>query len=263
MAVIRDIPFAEYPGFRPVTLDLHLPEQDAAASGPVPVILQLHGGGWRVGRRGVFTPHVSEADSFGRIVAAGFAVVAADYRLSGEAVYPAQLEDVHKALAWILDHGPDHGLDPTRIVLWGGSAGSTLAALTAFSTTVPLRGVIAWYGVSDLTAMAQHPNEGDGPTREDQWLGTPVLEAPELARAASPAAQARTGAPPFYLAHGADDTYVPVDQSRRLMLALLAVGVDAHLDVVPAAGHFWLGKDDTSEQFDAAIAFARSVSEAG
>jgi dipeptidyl aminopeptidase/acylaminoacyl peptidase len=86
-----------------------------------------------------------------------------------------------------------------------------------------------------------------------------VLEALELARTASPAMQAHAGSAPFHLAHGEDDTYVPVDQSRRLMLALLAVGVDAHLDVVPAAGHFWLGKDDTTEQFDAAIEFARSV----
>ena len=89
--VLRDVVFAERTGFRPLSLDLHLP---AGTGEAVPVVLFLHGGGWRLGSRRTFVPRLAEAESFGRITAAGFAVASADYRLSGEARFPAQVEDV-------------------------------------------------------------------------------------------------------------------------------------------------------------------------
>jgi acetyl esterase/lipase len=257
--VLRDVVFAEYPGFRPLSLDLHLPDGDE----PFPVILQLHGGGWRVGTRSVFTPLVPEERSFGRITAAGLAVVAADYRLSGEATYPAQVDDVERALEWIAAHGPEDGLDPERVVLWGGSAGGTLAALLAFRHPGRVRGVIDWYGVSDLPAMAAVTAGRDavGQSREDLWLGAPVASIPEVARAASPAHGVVSGAPPFLLAHGLDDTDVPIAQSESFAEALRSAGVEVELHAVPGAGHFWrdLSEEVTDDLFDEAIDFARRV----
>lgn len=258
--VLRDITFAEYPGFRPVSLDLHRPADGPAA---VPVILELHGGGWRAGRRGQFTPLVSEERSFGRIVAAGFAVAAADYRLSAEAPFPAQLDDVMQAIGWIDEHGPEHGLDPTRIVLWGGSAGGTLAALAGLQGHPSVRGVIDWYGPSDLLEMAEFSaaTGAERPTREDHWLGAPVESVPDLARAASPAHVPAAGAPPFYLAHGLDDTAVPSAQSELLAEALARQGVSVEFHREPGVGHFWRGASDavTDSLFDRAIDFARRV----
>ena len=252
MSVLRDIPFVQLPGFRPVSLDLHLPSVT-----PAPVILELHGGGWRLGSRAVFTPLVSEERSFGRIVAAGLAVVAADYRLSGEAQFPAQVDDVLAALDWIVAHADEHGLDASRIVLWGGSAGGTLAALAAMRWSGRLRGVIDWYGPSALLAMPRI----EEPSREDLWLGASVPSVPELAAQASPARQVLPGLPPFHLAHGLADTDVPPAQSELLAAALRGVGVDVELHLEPGAGHFWRGATDeaTDALFDRAIDFARRV----
>jgi len=255
--VLRDIVFARHMRFRPLSLDLHLPEGE----GPFPVILQLHGGGWRTGSRTSFSPLVSVEDSFGRMVAAGFAVAAVDYRLSGEAVFPAQLEDVRAALGWILQQGKGYGLDVDRIVLWGGSAGGTLAALAGLEPEAAVRGVIDWYGVSDVLAMAEYTRGSDAPgeSREDQWLGASVFDVPEIAAAASPVSHVAAGAPPFLLAHGADDTDVPPSQTQALADALEAAGVPVELHFEPDAGHFWKGLSDQSALFAAAIDFARRV----
>jgi acetyl esterase/lipase len=253
--VLRDVVFAEYPGFRPVSLDLWLPEGE----GPHPVVLQLHGGGWRMGARSVFTPLVSETRSFGRIAAAGLAVVAADYRLSGEATFPAQVDDAESALDWIAEHGPQHGLDPQRVVLWGGSAGGTLAALLAFRHPDRVRGVIDWYGVSDLLEMAKQ--DATAGSREALWLGAPAPSIPDTAIAASPSRQVAAGAPPFLLVHGAADSDVPPAQSELLAAALAAAGVPAELHVIPDAGHFWrdASEEVTDGLFDQAIDFALRV----
>ena len=136
-----------------------------------------------------------EAQSFGRITAAGFAVVAADYRLSGEATFPAQVRRRRAALAWIGEHADEHGLDASRVVLWGGSAGGTLAALVGLQGHPSVRGVVDWYGPSDLFEMARFTAGRDAPgeSREDQWLGAPVASVPDAAAAASPALQVRRG----------------------------------------------------------------------
>lgn len=265
MRVIRDIPFAADAGFRPLALDLHLP---SAASESVPVVVELHGGGWLRGSRREFTPLLSDADSFERITAAGFAVVAADYRLSGEARFPAQLHDVRRALAWVAGPGREHGLDADRVVLWGGSAGGTLAALVGLEPDAPVRGVIDWYGPSDLQAMERHTRalgvDAPGESREDRWLGGWVNDMPDAARAASPVSHVHAGAPPFHLAHGDADDAVPLAQSEALASALRAARVDVELVVEPDAGHFWRGaaSERVAALFDHAIAFAERVTAA-
>jgi acetyl esterase/lipase len=255
--VLRDVVFAQHPGFRPLSLDLYLP----SAHEPAPVILQLHGGGWRMGSRSAWSPLVGQEHSFGRVAAAGFAVIAADYRLSGEATFPAQLDDVEAALDWIEANAGEHGLDATRIVLWGGSSGGTLAALAGLKPRASIRGVIDWYGPSDLFDMAARSTGKDAPgeSREDRWLGARTLDVPDLARAASPVFQVHAGAPPFYLAHGDADTDVPPAQSEKFAAALRAAGVDVELHLVPGAGHFWRDVADQSPLFDRAIAFARRI----
>lgn len=254
-----EVDYVQFEGFRPLSLDLRLPGTHDA-----PLIVFLHGGGWTRGTRRVFLPGLRDAESFDRIVHAGFAVASCDYRLSGEARFPAQLQDVDAALAWIRTEGVKRGLDTDRLVLWGVSAGATLAALTGLRRS-DVRGVVDWFGPADMFAMAEHDrtvsNGSVDPasTREARWLGAPPEDVPDLARQASPALQVHSGAPPFHIAHGSADDHVPFSQSQRLAAALDAVGADVELTRVEGAGHFWQGVADTTHLFDSALAFATRV----
>lgn len=256
--VLRDVVFAEPVGFRPLSLDLWRP-----ATTGVPVVVFLHGGGWRVGSRRTMTPTMPGDGPFARIAAAGLAVASIDYRLSGEACFPAQVDDVAAALAWLRENGDEHGLDASRIVLWGESAGATLAALVALSrddARAGVRGVVDWYGPSDLAVLAEDQGGLDDPDlREAGWLGHAVGADLDRAHAASPVFQVVSGAPPFHIAHGTVDGAVPASQSVALAQALLGAGAEAELTLVPGAGHLWQGDVDRDAILDAAIAFSRRV----
>jgi acetyl esterase/lipase len=265
--VYRDVVFADRLGFRPLTLDLHLPT--AGGTAPFPVVVFVHGGGWRTGSRRVFCPGVTPDRSFGLVTAAGFAVAAIDYRLS--------VEDVLSAIEWIDGDGSsEFGLDPARVVLWGESAGAHLAALAALSpdggggSIRRVAGVIDWYGPADLTTMGaqldpEHPEAfADATdTREAGLLGGSPSALPEIAVAASPVFAVRPDAPPFLIAHGTADTLVPYAQSADFAAALEAAGVAVELVPVPGASHFWRGAPDTDTLFAAAVAFAHRVTGAG
>ena len=258
MSSILEVDYAQPDGYRPLSLDLRTPGTPGA-----PLIMFLHGGGWLRGSRKVFTPGIGEEQSFKRIVDAGFAVASCEYRLSGEARFPAQLDDVDAAITWLQANGPSHGVDAGRIVLWGVSAGATLAALTGLRRD-DVRGVVDWFGPADLFAMAAHDTgEAPGDTREARWLGGPAADRPDAASLASPALQVHAGAPPFHIAHGTADEHVPFGQSEALAGALRAVGVQVEFAPVVGGKHFWQGLDDTDAVFDSAIDFVDRVTADG
>ncbi|MEY9852927.1 acetyl esterase/lipase [Leifsonia sp. EB41] len=242
-------------------LDLHLPEGAAPLGTPPPVVVFVHGGGWRAGSRDVFVPTMRDEPSpFARIAAAGVAVASVDYRLSGDAVFPAQEDDVHAALDWLRAHADRLGVDTSRVVLWGESAGATLAALVALAPDSGVRGLIDWYGPSDLEALAAALGQSDDPTtREAGWLGHAVSADAERARAASPRHRVRPGAPPALIAHGLADAAVPPSQGELFAASLAGVGAEVELTLVPGAGHLWQGDVDREALLDAAIAFCVRV----
>lgn len=256
--VRRAVPYAVVPGHRPLLLDLHLPDR---ATG-VPVILFLHGGGWYFGDRTTFCPTWSDwaPTPFEQLVDAGFAIASVDYRLSGEATFPAQLDDVEAALDWLGARADSVGIDPRRIVLWGESAGAHLAALAALDTTARgtapdrrIAGVVDWYGPADLLTSL---GAGDPGSREALLLGRAPDTDPDAARSASPTARVHPGAPPFHIAHGLADRFVPATQSRELAAALAAVGVEVELDLVEDADHLWIGAANPHAVFRRALDFA-------
>jgi acetyl esterase/lipase len=280
-------------GYRPMRLDLYLPP---AGSVQPPVVLFLHGGGWALGDRTQVGPGFTGRAFFEDIAAAGFAVASADYRLTGEAVFPAQLHDVKGAVRWLRRHAAAYGFDSSRIVAWGTSAGGHLAALLGLTGDHPdpavegtvgepgppgppgprrpelepvssaVQGVIDWYGPADLIALA--PVTGGGPGEHDSprspeggLIGGQVSAHPALAKAASPVTYAHPDAPPFLIMHGTADTSMPIGQSQALADALRALSVPAETEWVDGADHMWLGigPDRVAEIVASSIEFAKRV----
>ncbi|MGW7346647.1 alpha/beta hydrolase fold domain-containing protein [Streptomyces sp. NPDC054854] len=260
--VLRGVPYAYRAGIRPLELDLWLPDETHR---PLPVILYLHGGGWRAGTRTEMGPRFRHwsPDPFARLAQAGFAVASVDYRLSGEAVHPAQLDDATAALGWLTARAGELGLDARRIVTWGESAGAHLAALLAL--TVPLSGCVAWYGPTDLTTLpGQCPpgtyDAADPTTREALLIGAAIADAPDRARAASPVAHVHADAPPFLVLHGTEDTLIPLAQGEQLAAALLRVGARVDFRPVLGAEHGWegLAEDEVERCFTTSVDFAHA-----
>ena len=252
---ILEIDFAQPQGFRPLSLDLRTPEAAGA-----PLVVFLHGGGWLRGSRKVFTPGISDAQSFDRIVAAGFAVASCEYRLSGEARFPAQLDDVDAALAWLHAHGAEHGVDASRIVLWGVSAGATLAALTGLRRD-DIRGVVDWFGPADMFAMAEH-DMGEPAGRDARSaLARRARRRPARSRAGGePGATRCTPVRRRSTSRTAPQTSTcRSGRARRWPRPCAESARTSNSTPCPAGRHFWQGLDDTAPVFDRAIDFVSRV----
>ena len=121
----------------------------------------------------------------------GFAVAAIDYRLSGEARFPAPLEDVRTAISWVRDHAASYGLDADRVFLWGDSAGGHLALLAALTGST-VHGVVAWFPVTDLAGLPSDVADAGGvpdpgpQSREAQLLGAPAVVGTRSGAAGEP-----------------------------------------------------------------------------
>lgn len=242
--VLRDIEYAHV-GAKSLRLDLYLPRREPGAR--LPVVVWIHGGGWRGGDKGrTRAPHV---------LGEGYAVASIGYRLSQEATFPAQIHDCKAAIRWLRAHADRYGLDPERIGAWGSSAGGHLAALLGTSGGVAelegtvggnleyssrVQAVCDFFGPADLLAVLEPgawPSHASPTSAESLLLGGPVAERVDLARLASPVTHVSTDDPPFLIVHGDQDRVVPLDQSERLHRALTAAGVESTLHVVKGAGH--------------------------
>src|SRR6202046_5851689 len=158
--VHRDVVYSRPPGYRPLSLDLYVPPGPARA-----LCLYLHGGGWRVGSRSDGPgPTVEWTPSFfERVAALGLALASVDYRLSGEARWPAQLDDVEAAAAFLSLQRKPLGVPTPRTVAWGVAAGGELAAMLALrSPDAGLDAVVCWYPPTDLDALAGDCDEAGG-----------------------------------------------------------------------------------------------------
>ena len=275
---LTGIAFAQPDGAAELLLDLYLPaaaQQSGAQqsggpeTGARPAVVHFHGGGWRVGSRSSLGPGV---DALGlspieRLVEAGFVVASADYRLSSVANFPAQLLDAKAAVRWLRAHAADYNVDPDRIYAWGDSAGGHLASLVGLTggaagyrgrsddleeragSSDTVAAVAAWYPPTDLNRMGDQAlpdavaRADDPGSREALLIGAQPADAPDKAAAASPLTYAGAHAPPFFLAHGTADRFVPAAQSTTLAAALEAAGADVELLLIEGADHMWLLPD--------------------
>ncbi|WP_174297696.1 alpha/beta hydrolase [Sphingomonas bacterium] len=242
----RDVVYQTVPGYRPQIVDIYVPP----SPGPHPLVLYIHGGGWMAGQ----TRQSGALADFPKVLAAlaaeGFTVASLEYRLSGEARFPAQLQDANAALRFLRAHAREYAIDPTRVGLWGGSAGGHLAALTAVTcrdtALDPAAGndgcvqaAVTWYGVYDFAGMTATP---DGNAAGAKLLGCEGTCPADRIRAVSPVTYIDAKDPPFLLIHGTDDHTVPVAQSHLGEAALRKVGVPVESIYIPGVDHSFIGR---------------------
>ena len=228
---VREVVY-RFDGGRPLTLDLLLPGGPAPAGG-WPVVVAIHGGGWRRFDKEQYLPKVAA------LARAGFAVVAPDYTLSapGRPSWPAAFADVQAAVGWVRSQAPADHFDPSRIAAIGESAGGNLAALLGTEPPAAARvaAVVDFFGPTDLARLARESPAAAGAVT--QFLGGSAAEVPDRDAAASPVDHVTPGAAPMLLVQGTADPVVPPDQSEELAAALAAAGVPERLVLVPGAGH--------------------------
>jgi acetyl esterase/lipase len=176
--------------------------------------------------------------------------VSVNYRLSGEATWPAQIHDCKAAIRWVRANADKYGIDPERIGVWGSSAGGHLVNMLGTSgDVVALEGdggtaglssrvtcVVAFCGPANL-ARAEKFQGGARPSAVDLLLGGPAEENQDKARQASPVTYASSDDPPFLLVHGTADKTVPFAQAETMYERLKAEGVDVQLVRIIGGGH--------------------------
>ena len=217
-------------------LDIFIPH---GLSRPVPLVVYIHGGGWG---------GLDRTEGFANgLLQHGFALATVDYRLSGEAPYPAQIQDCKAAIRWLRAHAADYGYGADKIGAIGDSAGGHLVALlgvTAGNSALEgdegnpgvssrVQAVADYFGPTDLVEL--DPHETQGPIVD--LLGGAVEQKQDLARLASPLFLVTADACPFVIVHGDSDRLVPIQQSIDFYNALQKAGVPSQFYTMPHAGH--------------------------
>jgi acetyl esterase/lipase len=235
---LTDVVYATIPSFRPLHLDLY---RQAGDLPPRPLIVFVHGGGWthanpRVGASIVDFPFI-----LANLAERGYVVASIEYRFSGEAPFPAQLDDLQAALRFLRTNAERFGIDGARVGLWGMSAGAQVAALNAVNCAAGtcVQGFVGWFGVYDMASYVREMRD-DTPVRTLFRCGTDGCAAEVLDRA-SPIRYADASDPTVLLIHGLDDTNARSSQSERFAQQLRAAGSTAELILIPGAKHGLIG----------------------
>jgi acetyl esterase/lipase len=230
VTVRRNISFASPAGHR-LSLDVYQPVQH----GRYPIAVQIYGGAWQRGAPS------SNADFATWLASGGYVVIAVDYRHAPAFRWPAQIDDVDSALVWVRDHAADYDGDTSRVVLIGRSAGAHLAMLAAYRPSpVRIRGVVSYYGPTDLAdayAHPPHPDPLDIRATERALLGAPPTSMPGQYADASPISYATRALPPTLLIYGGRDHIVEARYGEAMGRALAASGTPMAALEIPWAEH--------------------------
>lgn len=249
----RDVIYETVQG-RDLPLDLYRPSSKA----PTALVIWIHGGGWQGGSKNGGGPGVFQ------LLQRGYAVASVEYRLSGEAIFPAAIEDCKAAVSFLRLHAGKYNLDPSRFGVWGSSAGGHLVSLMGttndddqFDThpvtrmaSSSVQAVCNWFGPSDFLRMNDFPgriNHDAADSPESRFIGVAIQENPKQVQRANPATYASVGDPPFLHMHGDRDQLVPFNQSEILHAALKSAGVETTLYKVVGGGHGFGGSSDSRE----------------
>ncbi|MCA9192957.1 MAG: alpha/beta hydrolase [Planctomycetales bacterium] len=258
--MIPDLVFHVADGI-PLKLDLYLP----SVGRDFPLVVWIHGGGWREGSK--------QKPPVRRLVEEGFALASISYRLTHQAIFPHQLYDCQRALVWLRSKSGEYGYQSAPPAVVGCSAGGTLAMLLgctsrralylapglgACSSSLEVRCVVNYFGPSDFVLRGKTQAEIAYTERSGSfgWLGGRIhghVDA-ELEQAASPALLVDQHMPPLLLFHGDCDELVLMDQAEAIEAACRLASREVHLVRVSGAGHgggqfFWGQNYQTLRQF--------------
>lgn len=251
---LQDITYATVDD-RKLPLDLYLP---ASVNKPVPLVIWIHGGGWRGGSK----------DNPGRalpLLERGYAVASVEYRLSGEAIFPAAIEDCKAAVSFLRLNAAKYNLAPDRFGVWGASAGGHLVALLGTTNDVSdfdthevckkasatVQAVCDWFGPTDFLRMNDFPggiDHDDPESPESRFIGGPIQQNKKRVAKANPITYVSKSDPPVLIMHGEVDRAVPYNQSELLYTALQEAGVESTLYKVEKGGHGFRGAVDSPEK---------------
>ena len=276
---IPGVVYSELVGYRALTLDLYLPPTSLKRPAVgFPLVLYIHGGGWLAGNARRSVPFVDFPSVLASLSARGYVVASIEYRLSGEAKFPAQAEDVKASIRWLRLHASTYQIDSSRFLAWGVSAGGYLSSLAAVSCETPaldrkqsaqnfvpdtiaapittsnvsecVQGAVAWYGVFDLATIATQAQQDKAMSREDpqapEWqligcFGNSKCDPKQIA-AASPVTYVDRNDPPMLLIVGSEDTLVPHQQTLEMAERLKAAEVQYDLVILTGVSHSFIGK---------------------
>ncbi len=194
---------------------------------PAPVMIFIHGGAWRTGKRSDYLPYLID------YAKKGYITITVSYRLVKQAIFPAAVQDVNCAVKWIRSNAEEYGIDANKMVLIGGSAGGHLAMMVGYAgnevlfdegcsieNTSKVKAVIDLYGPADLTTPY-----AQGTYQTKDFMGSPYEDNPQLYKLASPKTYISPDDPPTLIFQGTIDSLVPVSQSDSLDIWLSRAGV--------------------------------------
>ena len=228
VTVQENIPYGSVNG-EPLVLDVYAPAENGKETRPA--VILIHGGGWTAFDKG--TMH-----GMGDLLArAGYVAFSVDYRLFNDKDmqnrWPAQLDDVQRAVRWVRANASKYDVDPERIGAFGHSAGAQLAALLGMEDTVDnsdaalaqysskVEAVVDVSGPTDFTV----DRDSDGAAFLGNFLGASYTKEPAAWREASPVFHVSKSDAPFLIVHGTHDETVPIAQAQELYEKLKSVGV--------------------------------------
>jgi len=237
-------------GDRMLQAEIARPKEPAAT--PMPAVLWIHGGGWSGGSH--------RGNGALLLATKGYFTASIEYRLSGEAKWPAQIEDCKLGVRWLRANAAKYNVNPNRIGCWGSSAGGHLVACLGTMDDARFEGrggyegvssrvqaVVDYCGPADMTqgsAGVQGAKENNDSKALLGLFGTPFKAKPEAWKDGSPIVYAKPGNPPFLIVHGDADKTVPFAHSERLAGALKKAGVPVQLLRVKGGGHGMMAAKD-------------------
>ncbi len=259
--ILKDIEYAQADG-KSLLLDLYV---NKSVDAKTPLVVWIHGGAWLHGSK-------ENPKHALRLLDEGFSVASVNYRLSGEASFPAQIIDCKAAIRWLRKHADEHNIDGSKFGVWGSSAGGHLVALLGTSGEVKdwdigdntdgsskVQAVCDWYGptdflrMDDVEGMPLHIIDG---SPETALIGGDLRENADKVALANPITHIHSGCPPFLIMHGKVDSTVIHQQSILLYDALKAKDLRAELVLLDDMGH---GGKGWSEQVPRVAAFFKKV----
>lgn len=232
-------------------LDLVIPKIKSKT--PLPLVVFIHGGAWKGGDKRKSLPRVIPYAKKGAYAAASIG-----YRLSAEAIWPAQIHDCKAAIRYLKANATKYNIDPDRIGIWGSSAGGHLVSMlgtsdgvkemdgsigqyTSISTKVKC--VVNFYGPTDFLVMDEHNfkpgaiSHNSPQSPESLLIGGPIQKNKGKVQTANPISYIDSHDSPILIVHGNKDPLVPFHQSEILHTALKKVQVDTTMITVKGGGH--------------------------